>query len=163
MKEKTRITRALLAVNYRAIVVAAALALVASAVYYIVLSPLWLEFRGLPPGAAASTRPQVWEMLGQYARNVIVAYVLARLLVRLEVVDWKGALRLGIWVWIGFEAMAIAGSVLHEGYPWRLYLIHVGDALMSTLLMAAVIGVWHAKRSSQLRKAGIAASPQVEA
>ena len=131
-------------VNYWAIVVAAVLAFIASALYYTALNPVWLELRGIDPSTAA--RPQVWEVLGQLARNLVVAYVLAYLFARLDVIDWRGALRLGIWVWVGFEAMAIVGSVLHEGYPLPLYAIHVGDALMTTLLMAAVVGVWRTPR-----------------
>jgi hypothetical protein len=38
--------------------------------------------------------------------------------------------------------MAIAGSVIHEGYPLTLYAIHTGDALVTTLLMSFVIGFW---------------------
>jgi hypothetical protein len=54
----------------------------------------------------------------------------------------KGALRVGLLVWFGFEAMAVVGSVLHENYPLGLYLIHVGDALMATLIMALILGAW---------------------
>ena len=38
--------------------------------------------------------------------------------------------------------MAVVGSVLHEGYPLGLYLIHVGDALQATLLMTFILGAW---------------------
>jgi hypothetical protein len=135
-------------VNYWAIVVAAAIAFVASSVWYIVFGAAWLELRGIDPSTLANTKPQVGEVLGQFVRNLIVAYVLARFVVLLKVVDWRGAIRLGIWVWIGFQAMAIVGSVLHEAYPWQLYAIHVGDALMTTLLMAVVLGVWRKKEGA---------------
>jgi hypothetical protein len=141
-------------VNYPAIVVAAVLAFVASALYYSVLGPLWLELRGLDPSTAA--RPQVWEVLGQLARNLVVASALAYLLARLDVAGWRGALRLGIWVWLGFEAMAIVGSVLHEGYPLGLYAVHVGDELMTTLLMAVVLGLWPARRPSVVPRTEVA-------
>ena len=49
---------------------------------------------------------------------------------------------MGLLVWLGFEAMAVVGSVLHEGYPLGLYLIHVGDALQVTLVMALILGAW---------------------
>ncbi len=42
--------------------------------------------------------------------------------------------------------MAVLGSVLHEGYPFALYLIHVGDALQTTLVMAVLIGLAHRPR-----------------
>ena len=133
-------------VNYWAVVVAAVLAFVASSVYYILWSPVWLSLRGIDPHTVAGSPPQVGEVIGQLVRNLIVAYVLARFVTVLRVVDWKGAIRLGLWVWFGFEAMAIIGAVLHEGYPWQLYLLHAGDALMSTLLMAVVLGVWRARQ-----------------
>ena len=49
-------------------------------------------------------------------------------------------------MWFGFQAMAVAGSVLHEGYPLGLYLIHVGDALQATLLMALILTAWRRGR-----------------
>ena len=52
------------------------------------------------------------------------------------------ALWLGLLVWVGFQAMAVVGSVLHENYPLGLYLIHVGDALQATLTMALILGTW---------------------
>jgi hypothetical protein len=136
-------------VNLWAVLVAALLALVASSVYYILLSPAWLELRGIDPSTVASSRPQVGEVMGQLARNLVVAYVLARFALAFQITDWKGAARLGLWAWLGFQAMAILGSVLHEGYPWGLYAIHVGDALMSTLVMAVVVGVRRVPRPAR--------------
>jgi Protein of unknown function (DUF1761) len=49
---------------------------------------------------------------------------------------------MGLLVWVGFQAAAVAGSVLHENYPLGLYLIHVGDALQATLLMALILTAW---------------------
>ena len=38
--------------------------------------------------------------------------------------------------------MLLMGAVLHEKMPWTLYAIHAGDALVKTLLMTAILGVW---------------------
>ena len=38
--------------------------------------------------------------------------------------------------------MAIAGSVIHENYPWQLYAIHSGDALMKSVLTSIILGIW---------------------
>jgi Protein of unknown function (DUF1761) len=48
----------------------------------------------------------------------------------------------GLVVWLGFQAMAVLGSVLHEQYPLGLYAIHIGDALATTLAMALILGAW---------------------
>jgi hypothetical protein len=136
-------------VNLWAVLAAALLALVASSVYYTVLGPAWLELRGIDPSSVAGARPQIGEVLGQLARNLVVAGVLARFAVWLQIVEWKGMVRLALWAWLGLQAMAILGGVLHEGYPWPLYAIHVGDALMGTLLMAVVVGAWPARGSER--------------
>jgi len=128
-------------VNHWAVLVAAAAILVTSALYYIMLGNAWLKLCGIDPSTAEVT-PSLWQMTGQFARNLVVATVLAHLLRWLEVITWKRALQVGLLVWFGFQAMAVVGSVLHEDYPLGLYLIHVGDALQATLLMALILGAW---------------------
>jgi hypothetical protein len=128
-------------VNYWAVLVAAATPLATSALYYVLFGNAWLTLRGIDPNTAKLT-PQAWQMLGQLGHNLVIALALAYVLARLEVSTSKDALRLGLLVWVGFQAMAVAGSVLHEGYPLGLYLLHVGDALQATLLMALVLSAW---------------------
>lgn len=81
-------------------------------------------------------------MVGQLGHNLVIAFALACVLARLEVRTRKDALRVGLLVWVGFQAAAVAVSVLHENYPLGLYLIHVGDALQATLLMALILTAW---------------------
>jgi hypothetical protein len=118
------------------VALAALATLVASALYYTVFGTVYARLRGV----AASTTPQVWEIAAQFGRNVLVAFVLATLLRRLAVRTRGAALRLGVLVWLGFQAMEVLGSVVHEHYPVGLYLLHVGDALMTTLIMALILG-----------------------
>jgi hypothetical protein len=105
--------------------VAAATSLVTSALYYVVFGDAWLTLRGLDPSTADVT-PQPWPMVGQLGHNLVIAFALACVLARLEVRTRKDALRVG----------------LHENYPLGLYLIHVGDALQATLLMALILTAW---------------------
>ena len=97
-------------------------------------------WRQLASNASTSVGPI--EILAQFIRNLIVAAVLARLIVPAGAANWIGAVRLGLWCWLGFQAVAIVGSVIHEGYPLSLYAIHTGDALLTTVLMSFVIGFW---------------------
>jgi hypothetical protein len=120
------------------IFVAALAAFIASSIWYgAIFGGIW---RQLAPSASGSVGPP--EIVAQFTRNLIVGAVLARLIVSSRAADWLGAVRVGLWCWLGFQAMAIAGSVIHEGYPLTLYAIHTGDALVTTLLMSFVIGFW---------------------
>jgi hypothetical protein len=135
-------------INLLAVIVAALAAFIASAVYYTLLASTWLRLRGIDQ-STVNTAPQVWEMVGQLVRNLVVSFVFAYLIKRFKIIGLKDSLCLGLWVWIGFQAMQIVGAVLHENYPLGLYALHVGDALMTTLIMTTIIGAWtHKKESS---------------
>ncbi|MFC3764479.1 DUF1761 domain-containing protein [Tenggerimyces flavus] len=69
----------------------------------------------------------------------MVATVLATLLARLRVATRAAALPTGALLWLGFQAMAILGSVIHEGYSFGLYVLHTGDALLTTMIMALIV------------------------
>jgi len=130
--------------NYWAIAVSAVVAFVVGALWYspLLFGKAYLQARGLSPDAMADMRPPAWEMIGELVKNLVVAFVLSYFVVRLDVADWKAALQLGLWVWVGFQAMLLMGAVLHEKMPWTLYAIHAGDALVKTLLVTLILGVW---------------------
>jgi hypothetical protein len=134
----------MLKINYVAVVVAALAAFVVGALWYspLLFGKAYMEVRGMNPDAMADMRPPAAELLGEFAKNVVVAFVLAHFVVSLGVGDWKSAVRLGLWVWVGFQAMLLMGAVLHEKMPWMLYAIHAGDALVKTLLVTVILGVW---------------------
>ncbi len=130
--------------NYWAVVVAAVAAFVVGALWYspVLFGKVYMEVRGLDPRAIAEVRPPAAELIGEFARNLVIAFVLAHSVVRLEVDNWSGAVQLALWVWVGFQAMLLLGAVLHEKMPPKLYAIHVGDALVKTLLMTVILGLW---------------------
>jgi hypothetical protein len=126
-------------INYWAVLVAAVATLIASSVYYTVFGSVWQSLLGDAGGGAP---PEAWEIAGQFARNVVEILVLATLMRWLRITAWREAVRLGLLVWAGFQALAIVGSVLHEHYPVGLYVLHTGDALMTTLIAVSVLVAW---------------------
>jgi hypothetical protein len=104
-------------------------------------SPFGKQFMELS-GVGPSAGPNVGKIVGELGRNLILAYVLGRFVVLLEVVDWKGALNLGVWLWIGFPVLLLSGSVMWQNVPWMLATIHAGDWLVKILLIAVILGVW---------------------
>ena len=130
-------------INYWAVIVAAVVAFVIGGLWYspILFGRAWMRLRRIDDTAAARTKMRPAEILAELARGLVVAAVLAGFVVHLVVVNWAGAIYLGLAVWIGFQATSIIGSVIHENYPWKLYAIHTGDALAKTLVMAVILGV----------------------
>ena len=129
--------------NYWAVGVAAVAAFLASSAWYVVFGKARMKLLGNDPAATADMKKvPAWKKPVELVRGLVVAFVLARFIVLLGVVDWKGGLQLGIWLWIGFPAVILAGSVLWDNRPWKLAAIHAGDWLLQVLLMAVILGAW---------------------
>ncbi len=136
-------------INYFAVGVAVVAAFIVSSVWYspLLFGKQFMELSGVGPSAG----PNAGKIAGELVRTFILACVLARFVVLLKVVDWKGALRLGVWLWIGFPVVLLSGSVMWQNVPWMLAAIHAGDWLVKVLLITLVLGVW--------RKGGRASVP----
>src|SRR6267378_1542263 len=50
--------------------------------------------------------------LCELLRTFVLAYVIARLIVRLNVTEWRAALGVGLWLWVGFPVVLLTGSML---------------------------------------------------
>jgi Protein of unknown function (DUF1761) len=109
--------------------------------YGALFSDLYL--RELAAADIAPSSSGAWQVLAEFARCLAVALVLWRLIAWTQVRRAIDALLLGIILWAGFQATAIAGSFVHEAYPWRLYLLHAGDALLKTIATALLLTSFH--------------------
>src|SRR5437867_13130828 len=97
-------------VNYLAVLVAAVAVFVLGWLWY---SPLlffkpWMRLRGLDPAAAmAGAKMPVGKLLIEFARCLVLAYVLARLVALLSVSSWTGAVHVGFFLWIAFPVVLL--------------------------------------------------------
>jgi hypothetical protein len=114
--------------KYFTLLASAIAAFVASSVWYspLLFGKQFMELSGVGPTAG----PNIVKIVGELGRNLILAYVLGRFVVLLEIVEWKGALNLGVWLWIGFPVLLLSGSVMWQKVPRMLAAIHAGDWLV---------------------------------
>lgn len=134
-------------VNLLALAIFAVIAFLASSIWY---SPLLFGRQFLEwSGVSASSHPSALKALSELLRTFILAYVIARLLLRLNVVDWKDALVWGLWLWIGFPVVLLTGSMLWQNVPWQLAAIHSGDWLIKLLLIPAGLTLWPKRKLPQ--------------
>ena len=66
---------------------------------------------------------------------MVVASALSYALLRTTAVGVRESLLISLVLWLGFQAMAIIGAVIHEGESLTLYFIHTFDALMTAVVM----------------------------
>lgn len=127
--------------NYWAIVVAGLAAFVMSSLYY---SPLLLGnvWRAVDPVATAGVTPPILKAVGELFRTIIISLVIARLMALIGGSDWKSAVRLALWLWLGFSGMMWVGAIMWEQTPWQIAAIHSGDWLVKTVLIASILSAW---------------------
>jgi uncharacterized protein DUF1761 len=132
-------------VNYKAVILAAVAAIVVGGLWYspFLFGGAWAQLKANASVAGAKLPPA--EVVGEFVRSGIVAYVLARFVVALRVVGTKGAALLGGAMWLGFHATLILYSVIHQHMPLTLYAIHAGHGLANDLAIGAIVGAWRLK------------------
>lgn len=132
--------------NYFALAVLTVVAFVASSVWY---SPLLFGRQFLElSGGNASGQPSPTKALLELLRTFVLAFVIAELVRRLNIEDWKHALELGLLLWVGFPVILLTGSILWQNVPWQLAAIHSGDWLIKLILIPVGVAAWP-KRASE--------------
>lgn len=122
-----------------AIVVTGLVAFACSIAWYspFLFGPIWMESRG----ASVASSP-AWKFMTMPLREIITACLLAWLIVRLSIANWRQAALLGFVLWAAFYAVQLAGAVIWDDMPWALGAVHAGDWLMKMLLMSIMLSLW---------------------
>ena len=89
-----------------------------------------------------------WTFLFAPLREIITAFLLTHLIVRLGVNNWENALGLGFVLWFSFYFVQLTGAVMWDNLPWQLGLVHSGDWLMKMLFMSLLLNAWHGRKQS---------------
>jgi hypothetical protein len=133
----------MLEIHYLSVVVAAVAAFVMSSLWYTAFGKARMDLLDQDPRATADMRKvPAWKKAAELVREFVIAYVVARFVVLLGVVEWKAAMQLGVWLWFGFVFMILVGAVVWDNVPWKLTAIHAGDWLVKLPLMAVILSVW---------------------
>ena len=132
-------------VSYLPVLVAAVVVFVLGWLWY---SPLlfynpWMRLRGLDPVAAmAGAKMPAGKLVVEFARCLLLAYVIALLVTLLGIHHWTGAVHFGLLLWIGFPVVLLTGSVLWDNIPWKVAAIHAGDWLVKLLVIPIIVSLW---------------------
>jgi hypothetical protein len=134
-----------IAVNYLAVVVAAIVAYGVGAVWHSPMGfgKMWMGLMGITP-ESMRTMPltATQAMIIGFFVMLLQAFVLAHFVVLVGATTLSLALQLGFWVWLGFLAPTLANGWLWEGKSLKLFGFNAAYALVSILVMAAVLGLW---------------------
>ena len=80
--------------------------------------------------------------LSAFIASLLMAFILAnfaRFVTSNSFVDGVG---LGFWIWLGFVAPILLGSVLWEGKPFNFYAINSLYWLVNLMIAGGIVSVW---------------------
>jgi hypothetical protein len=80
----------------------------------------------------------VWTFIG----SLVTAGVLRKLATMVGARTVGAGVGLGAWVWLGFIATVMLGSVLYEKRPVKLFILNNGYQLVSLVVMGAIVAAW---------------------
>ena len=130
-------------INYIAIVIAAVVAWLAGAAWYMSLGKFWMSAMGWTPEqiAECKNRPHSYlPFIYVFVAELIMAWVLAGLLGHLGPVTLRSGIISAAFCWLGFVMPIMAVNNIFAGRDARLLLIDGGHWLLVLVLMGAIIG-----------------------
>jgi hypothetical protein len=131
-------------INYLAVIVAAVVAWLASAAWYMSLGKIWMAALGKTPQQMEQDRKKPGAFLPfVYAlvANLVIAWMLAGLLGHLGALTLRGGVISGAFCWFGFVLTTMAVNYSFAGRNLRLFLIDAGNWLIVLLVVGAVLGL----------------------
>lgn len=130
-----------LTLSYLAVITTGVIAFFLSIVWYspLLFGKIWEQYRHAPNPSI----PQ-WTMAFAPLRELIASFVLAKLIIHINLFDWKRTVGLMLMLWLAFHAVGMAGAILWDNMQWELGAVHAGDWLMKMVFMGIVLTIWHA-------------------
>lgn len=128
-------------INYLAVFVATIAAYAVGALWYSVLfGERWKRLMNFTDETMKSMRMSARAAMSLgFIATLLMVYVLAHVAFMFGVNNLIGALQLGAWIWLGFQAPLLANSVLYENRPFALYVLNAAQQLVATLVAACVL------------------------
>jgi hypothetical protein len=130
-------------VNHLAVVIAAIVAWLAGAVWYVTFGRTWMAALGITADRMAEARSQPGAFLPfvyAFAAELVMAWVLAGLIGHLGAPTLRAGVISGAFCWLGFVITTLLVNNSFGRRDWRLLFIDGGHWLLVLLLMGAIIG-----------------------
>ncbi|MBP9710809.1 MAG: DUF1761 domain-containing protein [Candidatus Pacebacteria bacterium] len=132
-------------VNYMAVVACAIAAMIIGYVWY---GPLfgkkWAHMSGVSLERMQKGGGKSYAIM--FVGSLITAYTLSHVLAfattYMQTSGVSAGISSGFWMWLGFVAPVMLGTVLWEGKPWKLWAINSGYYLVVLCTMGVILTSW---------------------
>jgi len=129
--------------NWLGIIVAALASFLVGMVWYSkpVFGKAWAKLSGINDKKMNKERGRT--IITSILLSLISSFVLANFITWLSVEDSVSALRLALWLWLGFFVPTEATKVLWERRSWNLYFLNICYQLAALSVAAVLLAAWH--------------------
>jgi hypothetical protein len=131
-----------ISINWWAILFAVASNFVIGGVWYspaLFVKP-WLEMSGVSKSEFDSGLPKA--LFGDLISVSIMAWVLVHVIRYAGARDLRHGLFVTFWVWLGFVATVLLGSVTYEHRPFKYFVINAGYRFIAMMAMGSILTLW---------------------
>ncbi len=125
--------------NWMGIVLATIAAMVIGSLWYsnLLFGKEWQKLVKLKNSDMKKGRTPA--MVAMLLMALLSAYVLKRFIVIAQPADVLEALKLALWIWLGFIVTYVVGGGFFEKRPPKLMAINLANQLITLLVMAAIL------------------------
>ncbi|KRT76156.1 MAG: hypothetical protein XU14_C0062G0007 [Armatimonadetes bacterium CSP1-3] len=130
-------------INYLAVVVAAVASMIIGAIWYSprVFGRMWMRLTGKTMDQMAGQSAGRGYLV-TFIGSLVMAWVLAMFVDFTNATSIGAGAFTGFWVWLGFVATVGLAGVTFGGQPWGLYVLNMGNYLVTLAVMGAILAVW---------------------
>ena len=132
-------------VNYLAVLAAAVAAIVLGFLWYGPLfGKMWMQLMNIDKKKMdeAKKKGMIMNYIIMIISTLVMSYTLAHLVKFLSATNIFDALRVAFWMWLGFIATVMLGTVLWEGKSWKLYCLNATYWLVNLAVMSSILALW---------------------
>ena len=132
-------------VNWAAIFVATIASYVIGMLWYspVLFGKQWMQAIGFSKkDMAAGKKNMSRSMILGFVTTLIMVYVLAHIIGMFGASGAMEGMQTAFWVWLGFFATSLMGSVLWEQKPLSLYFINASHYLVTLGVMGLILAAW---------------------
>ncbi len=135
-----------MAINYLAVLVAAIASMLVGMAWYSksLFGKTWMALTKMTDQDMQKAKSKGMSKLyiAAFIAALVMSYVLAMFVDLFGAATFSQALQVGFWIWLGFIATVMLNSVLWGGQPVKLYMINIGNLLVSLLVMSVILTLW---------------------
>lgn len=132
-------------INYLAVLISGIVSMIIGSLWYGPLfGKAWMKAGGFSKGDMAKAKKKGMGKLyfAAFIGALVVAFVLAHFVRYLTASSFVEGAQAGFWLWLGFIAPVLLGSVLWECKPIKYYLINVFYWLIDLIILGGILAVW---------------------